>query len=68
MTEESAGRRGSLLWIAEDMALAESGAPYGPGLEAFGLRPERLLTVAAARARDLLWAMEEGCAAAPSAR
>jgi protein ImuA len=48
-----------LVWIAEDMALAESGAPYGPGLEAFGLRPERLLTVAAAQARDLMWAMEE---------
>ena len=41
------------------MALAESGAPYGPGLDAFGLAPERLLTVAAARPRDLLWAMEE---------
>ena len=38
-----------LVWIAEDMALAESGVPYGPGLEAFGLRPERLLTVAAAQ-------------------
>jgi len=46
-------------WIAEDMALAESGAPHGGGLEAFGLAPERLLTVAAARPRDLLWAMEE---------
>jgi protein ImuA len=49
----------STVWIAEDMALAESGAPYGPGLESFGLAPERLLTVAAARSRDLLWAMEE---------
>ncbi len=48
-----------VLWIAEDMALAESGAPYGPGLDAFGLAPERLLTVSAARPRDLLWAMEE---------
>ena len=48
-----------LLWIAEDMALAESGAPHGPGLDAFGLLPERLLTVAAARPHDLLWAMEE---------
>jgi protein ImuA len=48
-----------LAWIAEDMALAESGVPYGPGLDAFGLRPERLLTVAVAQARDLLWAMEE---------
>jgi protein ImuA len=52
-------RPGMTVWIAEDMALAESGAPYGPGLETFGLRPERLLTVAAARTRDLLWAMEE---------
>jgi protein ImuA len=54
-----AGRGKNLLWIAEDMALSESGAPYGPGLDAFGLAPERLLTVAAARPRDLLWAMEE---------
>ena len=56
----AAGRGGkSTVWIAEDIALAESGAPYGPGLEDFGLAPERLLTVAAARPRDLLWAMEE---------
>jgi protein ImuA len=48
-----------VLWIAEDMALGESGTPYGPGLDAFGLAPERLLTVSAARPRDLLWAMEE---------
>jgi len=51
--------RRHLTWLAEDMALSESGAPYGPGLDAFGLAPERLLTVAAARPRDLLWAMEE---------
>ena len=48
-----------VLWIAEDMALSESGAPYGPGLDAFGLAPERLLTGAVAHRRDLLWAMEE---------
>jgi len=48
-----------VLWIAEDMALAESGAPYGPGLDLFNLAPERLLTVSAAHRRDLLWAMEE---------
>ena len=46
-------------WIAEDMALAESGAPYGGGLEAFGLTPERLIAVTAAKPRDLLWAIEE---------
>jgi protein ImuA len=54
-----AGRGESVLWIAEDMALAESGAPYGSGLDTFGLAPERLLTVAVAHRRDLLWAMEE---------
>jgi protein ImuA len=49
----------SVLWIAEDMALIESGAPYGPGLDQFGLAPEHLLTVGVAHRRDLLWAMEE---------
>ncbi len=49
----------SLLWIAEDMALNESGVPYGPGLDVFKLAPERLVTVTAAHRRDLLWAMEE---------
>ena len=47
------------LWIAEDLSLAENGAPYGPGLDGAGIAPERLITVAAARARDVLWAMEE---------
>lgn len=55
----AASHRQSLVWIAEDMALAESGALYGPGLDAFGLAPERLVTVAAIHRRDLLWAMEE---------
>ena len=49
----------NLLWIAEDMALTENGAPYGPGLDLFTLAPERLLTAAVAHKRDLLWAMEE---------
>jgi protein ImuA len=55
----AAGRRKSVLWIAEDMALAESGAPHGPGLDAIGLAPERLLIVAAPKTRDVLWVMEE---------
>jgi protein ImuA len=55
----AAGGRSRIVWIAEDMARTESGAPYGPGLDQFNLAPERLLTVAVARARDLLWAMEE---------
>jgi protein ImuA len=53
------GRGNGIAWLTEDMALGESGAPYGPGLDAFGLAPEHLLTVTAARPRDLLWAMEE---------
>lgn len=49
----------ALVWIVEDMALTESGAPYGSGLDAFGLLPERLLSVAVAHRRDLMSAMEE---------
>ncbi len=54
----AAGRRATV-WIAEDMALAENGAPYGPGLDAFGLIPERLIRIAVASAREVPWAMEE---------
>lgn len=49
----------AVLWIAEDMARLESGVPYGPGLDEIGLAPERLLTVTAARPREVLGAMEE---------
>src|SRR5215471_12505543 len=48
-----------VLWIAEDLSLAENGAPHGPGLDGIGIAPERLITVAGARERDVLWAMEE---------
>jgi protein ImuA len=48
-----------VVWLIEDMALVESGAPYGPGLDEAGLAPERLITVAAVSERDMLWAMEE---------
>jgi protein ImuA len=49
----------AVLWIAEDLSLAENGAPYGPGLEEVGISPDRLITITAARGRDVLWAMEE---------
>jgi protein ImuA len=52
-------RQSAVLWIAEDLSLCENGAPYGPGLDAAGIAPEQLITVAATRARDVLWAMEE---------
>ena len=48
-----------LFWIAEDMTRAESGAPHGAGFDAFGLAPDRLVTVNVAHRRDLLWGMEE---------
>ena len=49
----------AVVWIAEEMGLLENGAPYGPGLDDLGLPPERLVTIAAAKPRDVLWAMEE---------
>jgi protein ImuA len=49
----------AVLWIAEDMGLIENGAPYGPGLDDVGFQPERLVSIAAAKSRDVLWAMEE---------
>jgi protein ImuA len=49
----------NIIWIAEDLSLAENGAPYGPGLDGIGIAPERLIVVVAARSRDVLWAMEE---------
>ena len=60
----AARNRGPVVWIAEDMALAENGAPYGAGLEDLGLAPERLIAVRAAKSRDVLWAMEEALAGA----
>jgi protein ImuA len=50
---------GPVVWIAEDMALYESGAPYGPGIDELGLHPERFILVAAPKSRDVLWAVEE---------
>jgi protein ImuA len=51
--------RQAIVWVAEDLGLAESGALYGLGLDGCGIPPERLLTVTVAHRRDLLWAMEE---------
>ena len=52
-------RRGQVLWIATDFAAGEAGAPYGPGLDLFGLPSERLLLLRVPRPADVLWAMEE---------
>jgi protein ImuA len=47
------------VWIAEDMAVRETGLPYARGFEAFGLDPSRLVLVRTRRPRETLWAMEE---------
>src|SRR5262249_59456795 len=60
------GPGGNLVWVVEDLSLAENGAPYGPGLDGIGFPPERLITVAAARWRDVLWAMEEALRCRPA--
>jgi protein ImuA len=47
------------LWIATDFGALEIGAPYGPGLDQFGLDTGRLLIARVARPVDALFAMEE---------
>jgi protein ImuA len=49
----------AMFWISENLCLYENGALHGPGLDQAGIAPERLITVAVPRARDVLWAMEE---------
>ncbi|MDR3462697.1 MAG: hypothetical protein P4L76_10325 [Beijerinckiaceae bacterium] len=48
-----------IIWIIEDHAKAETGAPYAPGLAAHGIDPARLIVVETANGQDSLWAMEE---------
>lgn len=48
-----------ILWIIEDFAGIEHGAPYGPGLAQHGLAPHQLVLVRTPRAQDALWALEE---------
>ena len=59
LAPQDEGGRKTVVWIAEDLSLAENGALYGPGLDETGIAPEQLITIAAACARDVLWAMEE---------
>jgi protein ImuA len=49
-----------LLWCLTERAAREWGAPYGPGLIAFGLDPALILFVQARNAMDAAWAIEEG--------
>lgn len=47
------------LWIQTDIARCEGGAPYGIGLDLFGLPARQLVVLRARRAIDALFAMEE---------
>jgi protein ImuA len=51
--------RSAIIWIVEDFAAIEGGAPYGPGLALHGVDPAGLILVHTTGAKDSLWAMEE---------
>ncbi|UUX50976.1 hypothetical protein NUH88_04615 [Nisaea acidiphila] len=53
------GRGGEILWCAREANMF-GGMPYGWGLKALGLDPERVLFVRARDEAERLWAMEEG--------
>lgn len=57
-----AGQAG-VFWAGEEGAFAEAGAPYPPGLAAFGLDLARLVVVRAAKREEALWAAEQGLGA-----
>ena len=56
----AARARGDVLWVQTDFVRMESGVPYGPGLDLYGLSLQRLTLLCVPHAVDVLWAMEEG--------
>lgn len=54
-----AAERRAVVWVTDDMTIVENGAPYGPGLDDFGLAPEQLTRIAVTHERDVFSAMEE---------
>jgi protein ImuA len=59
LAARAAARGGEALWISTDFAAAETGGPYGPGCDLYGLPTERLLILKVVRPLDALRAMEE---------
>ena len=55
-----AGAGAPVLWCGRALTSHEHGGLYAPGLDEFGLGPERLLVVRARTDTQVLWAMEEG--------
>jgi protein ImuA len=52
------GGKKPALWVRHEFVTLEDGAPYGPGLAAFGLDPGRVLFVLAVNAREVCGTME----------
>ena len=48
-----------IIWCQATSTIREHGLPYGPGLKALGLAPERLVIVSLPKERDLAFVMEE---------
>jgi len=59
----AAGFDRPVFWIAEEMAQAEAGSLYGPGLAALGLDPGLLVRVRVRKLAEALWAAGEVAAA-----
>ena len=52
-------RRGPVVWCMSGRAGSEYGAPYMPGLAAFGIDPSRMICVNVRHPRDLSFVLEE---------
>jgi protein ImuA len=55
----AAGHRRTTLLIQPDFAVGKAGAPYGAGLDPFGISTKRLLILRVPHEADVLYAMEE---------
>jgi protein ImuA len=52
-------RRGPVFWCMSNLTGNEHGAPYMPGLAAFGINPGRMISVQVRHPRDLAFVLEE---------
>ena len=52
-------RHGPVLWCINNLGSAEHGAPYMPGLAAFGINPARIINIKVRHPRDLSFVLEE---------
>ena len=49
-----------ILWVSTRRFAYDYGVPYGPGLHAQGITPDRLLFIVCRDEKEALWAIEEG--------